>query len=150
MSATPLMDTFLTDFARHAHSSSDVVLRHMLNRHKDKIEPLISKQDPEWFHKAFRQVGVTDTDDDFVIWHLINTSENFWDCWTYFFTKTLTKSKRQWFSVVAESYHDQLTEAVATLEYAASCLGTDGNDPIDAAIKKHKLFLEIGLSPKEQ
>jgi len=53
-------------------------LFHLLEKWKDRLPPL-----NHYFHKAFRQVDVTDDGNtDMAIWCLLNQSKLFWECLT--------------------------------------------------------------------
>jgi hypothetical protein len=56
-------------------------LWHLLKAHEKQIEGLI-EEDPtgQWFHKAFRQIGVTNNKNiDMAIWLLLQDASVFWD-----------------------------------------------------------------------
>jgi hypothetical protein len=59
-------------------------LYHLLTAYQGKI----GKFQPWYFHKAFRQIDVTDDGHiDGAIWHLLNGSKTFWDVFTEMYFK---------------------------------------------------------------
>jgi hypothetical protein len=52
----------------------------LLTHTQDALLPFFQKDfDRHWFHKAFRQIDVTDSGDlDMAIWHLLGKSEILW------------------------------------------------------------------------
>lgn len=69
----------------HLNNHADWALYCLLSLNKKEIEFLFD--DPDCFHKAFRQIDVTDTGDmDMAIWHLIHASTYFWEVFNDFVT----------------------------------------------------------------
>lgn len=60
----------------HMNNWNDRALFHLLKLHKDRLPKL-----DDYFHKAFRQVDVTDSGEcDMAIWCLLQDAPIFWDC----------------------------------------------------------------------
>ncbi len=70
----------LYDTASYAAKSPvDRALWHMLKRWEDKL-PEMLPDDPEWFHRAFRQVDVLPTgNEDMVVYCLLINRKMFWE-----------------------------------------------------------------------
>jgi hypothetical protein len=65
----------------------DRILFHLLMSSKEKL-PEFDKEYPAWFHKAFRQVDVTEDGNlDIAIWHALNHAKIFWEVFEEYFLK---------------------------------------------------------------